>query len=124
MNTNLFADFPREMKKFVSHGHFRMGYVTRISDGDTVIVFMDREFYDSSVIRIRLKNINSQEMNTDLGRQSRDFVVSILPTGTPVLVRTFKQTYDRYEGEIQFMHEGSLQDLGTIIVKEGHATWI
>ncbi len=124
MNTNLFAEFPQEMKRLVSHDSFRMCYIARISDGDTVVVLLDREFYDSSIVRIRLKSLNAPELSTELGKAARDYLVSLLAPGTPVLVRTFKQTYDRYEGTILFSHDGLLKDLGRHIVEAGHATWV
>jgi endonuclease YncB( thermonuclease family) len=100
-----------------------MAYITRISDGDTLVVLLDREFYDSSVMRIRLKDINAPELSTEAGKTAREFLSTELPLGTPVIVRTYKQTYDRYEGVVEFMHNGAMKSLAQHMVEAGHAVW-
>lgn len=116
---NDFSKFPLILRQLVSNEIPVMAYVRRVSDGDTIVVFMDRRFYDSSIKRLRLKGINAEELGTPNGDIAAMFLSDLLPPGTPVIVTTYKMTYDRYEAKIMF---GSPpKDLGMYLVEHGHA---
>lgn len=116
-----FSGFPLPLRRLVTHEVPVMAYVRRISDGDTLVCFLDRRFYDGSVKRLRLRGINAPELGTPTGDTAHNFVKRLLPAGTPIVVTTFKVTYDRYEADVRFIRDGKILDLGEYIVSKGHA---
>lgn len=55
------------------------------------------------------------------GREARDFVLSLLPHGSPVqVVATAKDPYGRYVGEVTFS-DSFASNLSDVIVDAGHA---
>ncbi len=116
-----FKDFPKELKKLVNFAMPTPGLVLHVADGDTLTIFMARRFYDSAIKRLRIRKINAPELGTPEGRAARDYLVSLLPIGTPLIVVTFKQTFDRYESDVRFLKDGVVADLATEIVNAGHA---
>jgi endonuclease YncB( thermonuclease family) len=121
MDINLFTKFPPKMKRLVSNAVPRMAYIVRVSDADTLVVLLDRLFFDSSVKRLRIKGIDSPELKTAAGKRAARFVTELLPDGTPVIVTTYKLTYDRYESDVRFWHKGKITNLADVIVEAGHA---
>lgn len=117
-----FANFPLELRSLVNNAIPAMAYVRRISDGDTIVVYLDRRFYDGSIKRLRLRGVNAPEMNTDAGKHARQVLVDLLPLDSPVVVTTYKQTYDRYEADVKMSVDGiavnlaqKLLELGTVV---------
>lgn len=119
-----FANFPRELKALVNNAVPAMAYVRRISDADTISIYLDRRFYDGSVKRIRLRGINAPELSTPEGKIAREALVVLLPLDSPVVVTTFKQTYDRYAADVWFLNDGAVTNLADEIVRLGHAQYV
>lgn len=117
-----FADFPAPLRKLVNNTVPAMAWVRKISDGDTIVVRMDRRFYDTSVLRLRLKDINAPELDTPEGKESQAVLAKLLKVGAPVVVTTFKQTHDRYEAVVKFLHRGKILDLAEELLKLGAVT--
>lgn len=122
MSISNFTNFPRKLRKLVNHEVPRLAYVERVSDTDSIVVVLDRNFYDSSLKRLRIRGIYAEENSTASGKLGTEFLKDLLPPGTPVVVTTFKSTYDRYEATVLFEFAGGIADLGEVIVKAGFAT--
>lgn len=116
-----FSGFPVELRRLVSHEVPVMAFVRRVSDGDTLVVFMDRRFYDGSVKRLRVRGVNAEELGTPKGDAAAAFLRGLLPIGSAVVVTTYKQTYDRYECGLMFLKDGTPTDLADELVNAGHA---
>ncbi len=121
MTLSQFSEFPAALKALVRYDTPTMAYVLKISDADTITVIQDRKYYDSSVMRLRLRGINAAELNTAEGVRARAFLVKLLPIGSPVVVTTYKQSFDRYVSDVLFLEDGKVKDLATEIVVAGHA---
>lgn len=106
-----FADFPKVLKRHAPVQIPARAYVVKVYDGDTITVVLDRRFKDTSLMRIRIRNLNAAELNEAGGAAARDHLAKLLPVGTPVIVTTFKQTHDRYEGDVLFEADGVMRDV-------------
>jgi len=98
-----------------------MAYVRRVADCDTLTVYLDRRFMDGSVKRLRLRGINAEELGTPKGDEAAAFLIKLLPPGTPVVVTTYKITYDRFEADVLFLKNKSVWDLADYLVGKGYA---
>jgi len=116
-----FTGFPIALRRLVSHEVPVMAFVRRVSDADTLVVFMDRRFSDSSVKRLRLRGVNAEEVGTPKGDAAAVFLQELLPSGSPVVVTTYKVTYDRFEADVKFLKGGKATDVADELVKAGHA---
>ncbi len=116
-----FSGFPLPLRRLVSNEVPAMAYVRRVADGDSLTVFFDRRFHDSSVKRLRLRAINAEELGTPKGDAAAAFLTKLLPPGTPVVVTTYKITYDRYEASVMFLKNKVVRDLAAYLVEKGHA---
>jgi len=116
-----FTGFPIALRRLVSHEVPVMAFVRRVSDADTLVVFMDRRFSDSSVKRLRLRGVNAEELGTPKGDAAAVFLQALLPSGSPVVVTTYKVTYDRFEADVMFLKRGKATDVADELVKAGHA---
>lgn len=89
--------------------------VLDIVDGDTIDVRIDLGCFVGLVRRIRLNRINAPELhaaNPAPGAKSREYVVTVLPVGTNVVLRTkldHSEKYGRLLAEVYY-----LQDVGWI----------
>ncbi len=97
------------------------GYITAVSDGDTISAFCQRRFNESIHLRLRLRGINTPELGTPKGDEAKVYLVKQLPVGTPVVVTTYKLTFDRYEAAVTFEKNGKLQDVGGLMIAKGFA---
>jgi len=116
-----FADFPLVLKRLTSFETPMQARIVRISDGDTAVVYLNRKFMDRSIKRLRLRGINAEELGTPTGDAAAKFLTGLLPAGTPVVVTTYKQTYDRYECRLMFLKDGIATDIADELVNAGHA---
>lgn len=96
------------------------GTVVRVVDGDTVKIDIDLGFSVHTVHNIRIANINAAELSTQQGKDARDFLIKLLPTGTKVIVHTdkYKQSFTRYIGDIYL---GDGRSVAKLIVDAGFA---
>ncbi len=59
------------------------GYITAISDGDTLTAFCQRRFNESIRLRLRLRGINTPERGTTEGDAAFAYLAKQLPVETP-----------------------------------------
>lgn len=75
--------------------------VKYVHDGDTVTLDIDQGFdVWHHNMHIRMQGINAPELRVGQtpGYEARDFLQSVLPVGMVVLVRTNKDSVDKYGG--------------------------
>ena len=70
--------------------------VVRVVDGDTIDLDIDLGFHIRITKRIRLSFINAPEMNTDLGKRSKDFLLKSIPQESNVIIKTQLDKTDKY----------------------------
>jgi micrococcal nuclease len=97
-----------------------IGHCTRVIDGDTVEVRLDLGFYTAVTIRVRLLDVYAPEIFRgyaeirEKGMLVKQFVESLLPSGTEVFVVTARdaRSFNRYLGTIYtFDHTGRVTDI-------------
>ena len=80
--------------------------VISVTDGDTVRLNIDLGFNVTINTPIRLMGINAPEVNTVAGKVAKTYLKELLPVGTSVTLRSYKDKTEKY-GRI----------LGTIMVE-------
>lgn len=95
--------------------------VTRVVDGDTVYLDVDLGFEVRFSIKTRLHGINSPEMNTAAGKAARAHLVSLLPDGCEVLVRTFKDRQGKYGRYLVQIFTADAVSVNQRMLADGHA---
>lgn len=91
-------------------------------DADTVTVDIVAGPLADATLRvpIRVLGINARELSQPGGKEARDYVTSILPTGTKVVLTT--ASADKYaprvDAAISFEYQGAVVDLGALLVSE------
>lgn len=103
--------------------------VDAVHDGDTLALDVDQGFrvwrHDG---RMRIAGISARELSMPGGPEAAVYLASLLPTGTPVVVRSSKvdrdpadvMSFDRYVVTVQ-LADG--RDLASLLVAEGWACW-
>jgi endonuclease YncB( thermonuclease family) len=72
-------------------------YLNRIIDGDTMIVHIDLGFSAFIEQRLRLRGLNSPELNKREGKKSKRFIESSLKDSSFLIIKTHgTDLYDRY----------------------------
>ena len=108
--------------------------VKRVVDGDTLLVDIDlgMKIWVRDE-KIRLYGINTPEIygvkkdseEYEKGKQASDFVKELLPPGSEVTLRTYKdrkEKYGRYLAELTFIDpDGVVVSLNELLVNEGLA---
>jgi micrococcal nuclease len=89
--------------------HVKPGTVYRWVDADTVDVHVDLDFHLEATLRFRLLWLDAPERNTPEGKRAIDIVNRIVPAGSRIVVRTFKDggesdSFGRWLAEI--FHNG------------------
>ena len=97
--------------------------VSRVIDGDTVVVSADLGWHISLTSSVRLYGVDCPELNTDEGKVARDFVKDLLPDGTPITLVSHKllgatDKYGRVLGSITLPNG---RDLSTVLLETGNA---
>jgi endonuclease YncB( thermonuclease family) len=108
------------IKKLESLTYKFYGTVVKVVDGDTVKIHIDLGFGVFTQQNIRVANINCPELSTQDGKNARDYLNLLLPTGTKVVIRTekYRQSFTRYVGDI-YLDDG--QSVADIMVNAGLA---
>lgn len=70
--------------------------VSKIVDADTMDLKIDLGFRIGTLIRVRLLGINAPEMRTQEGKAAKGALLSFLPIGSEVIVRTYKDPVDKF----------------------------
>lgn len=107
--------------------------IVNVHDGDTVDVLVDQGFDDSTVVRLRLKGINSPELKgetREAGEASRDYLKTLIAKHTngtqELLVRSYKmkktdrQKKDKYGRYLAVLFSAGV-NLNETMVSAGHA---
>lgn len=89
-------------------------------DGDTGTFEIDRGVYEYARWSVRLVGCNARELAEPGGVEARDFVRSLLPPGTRVVLATVKP--DKYGGRLDaavtFLLNGTPTDLVSLLIAE------
>ena len=84
--------------------HLYAATVTRIVDGDTLIVDIDLGFDVWTKRRIRLRGIDCAEKKTDAGQVATAFAAKKLPIGSRIVLQTFTtDLHGRYVADVFYM---------------------
>lgn len=100
---SLFSKYPVQMR--MQYGPY-MAVVDYIRDADTVVVAVDVGLKTYVWVAVRLKNVKAPELDQIGGPETRDFVNSLIPHGTPVTLHTNtlgmmeRWNFDRVVGEL------------------------
>lgn len=103
--------------------------VIRVHDGDTLVIDWDlgrRTWARNQSLRVA--GISARELSMPGGMEARDYLASLLPVGTRVIIQSVKvdhdpedvMSFDRYVVVVQ-LPDG--RDLATVMVNEGLAVW-
>ena len=78
--------------------------VTRVVDGDTIVVLIDCGFGIRINQRLRLRNIDTPELTTPKGVKAKQFVESKLKPSPFVIIKTYgSDKYDRYLVDVFYL---------------------
>lgn len=116
-----FKDFPKELKRLVSFENPMLAYVVAPTDGDTFTAFVRLPFKDTYTVRLRLKDVDAPSDKTPEGKVAAEYLNSLLPSGTPIVITPYKTTFDRYEAKVQFLKGNEIVDLGAELLASHHA---
>lgn len=109
-----FDNFPPALK--APFGPYR-AVTDQVHDADTVALRVDAGLECYPVVWIRLKDVHAPELSQTGGKESRDYLASLLPYETPVRLSTEKapksgdeqRTFERFVGVIEDEH-GSINE--------------
>lgn len=83
----------------------------RVVDGDTLLVEIDLGFTNTTRQYLRLRALDTPEINTERGRKARDFVASLLkPAPFIILTTTRSDKFDRYLADVFIPGKDFLKD--------------
>ncbi len=124
-----FAGYPAALAQRTSFGPYR-ATVGHVHDGDTLWVFVDLGLNKYAYEPVRIKDINTPELNKPGGPEARDCLAMLLPPGTPVVVTTYKaastfeverQSFERYVADVHVENDGLVIDVAVAMIAAGHA---
>jgi micrococcal nuclease len=78
--------------------------ITSVVDGDTVHLDVDLGCDTHTMMTVRLASIDAPEMNTDAGKTSKSYLMSILPPGNVVWLRTVKDRREKYGRYLGYLY--------------------
>lgn len=119
-----FNDYPPSLMELAPFGPYR-AVVALWVDGDTLDVFMDMGVNKYAYETIRLRDVNTPEINRadsrEAGLAAKAYAESLAPVGTPVVIVTHKDasSFGRYVADVIL---GDGRDLGDELLAAGHAT--
>ena len=124
-----FDGYPDELAQLAPHDAPARAVIKRVIDGDTIVALIDQRFSDYKMLTLRIAGIDTPEMfsgsdaERERGRAARDYLLSLAPLDTPVVVRTYrdKVTFNRYVADVTL--PGG-RDLATEMITAGHAVVI
>lgn len=110
-----FAGFPDALFAHASYGPFP-AVVRHVVDGDTLDVMLDVGLNTYLYRTIRLRGVDTPELNTPHGRAVRDLARIFLPPGTPCVVTTYKDavTFGRYVADVLVLSGGTPRSLADL----------
>ena len=115
---------PNVMKDFTEILYCYRAIVTRVIDGDTLVVDIDLGLgVWKKDERIRLLGLNTPELRDAGGVAAKEYVESKM-LAQPVFIQTRKDKkgkYGRYLGVIYFYHGAQVINLNDLLVEKGYA---
>lgn len=82
--------------------------VQRIIDGDTLLVKIDCGFETHTIQRLRLRDIDAPEIDTDQGKEAQRFVQKQLRNIPFIIIRTYRpDKYDRYLADVFYLPDAT-----------------
>lgn len=94
--------------------------IVRVVDGDSAYAEVSLGFHLKLEISMRLEGINAPELNTAAGKLARDYLKSLIPAGTAVLIRTYKDPKDKYGRWLARIYRDKV-DVNKEMLAAGHA---
>lgn len=71
--------------------------IADVHDGDTITVDIDLGFnLWTKKLKVRLYGLNCPELNTPAGKEARDFAQRMMPLGSSITLRTYKDKQEKY----------------------------
>ena len=99
----------------------------QVIDGDTLDIVLDLGFHITHMIRVRLKGINAPEMRTEAGKKSKQFVIDWLKENPLVVVKTIKDSKEKYGRYLAIILSDTLgtpaTELNAALVSSGNAVY-
>ena len=96
--------------------------IERVVDGDTIIAQVDLGFGVTTRQYLRLRGIDSPELDTARGKQAKHFAESELKSVPYVIITSIKSDkYDRYLADIFYIKTGKEQFLNNQLLTRGLA---
>jgi len=95
--------------------------IIKVIDGDTVDVAIDLGLRIYTQQRIRLYGINAPEMRTTQGPAAKQRLSELLPAGSEVRLRTFKDSQEKYGRYLGIFIDSEGHEVNQRMVAEGHA---
>jgi len=96
--------------------------IERVVDGDTIIAQVDLGFGVTTRQYLRLRGIDSPELDTARGKEAKRFVESELKSVPYVIITSIKSDkYDRYLADIFYIKTGKEQFLNNQLLTRGLA---
>lgn len=95
--------------------------IVKVIDGDTVDVMIDMGLRICTQQRIRLYGINAPELRTPEGPKARCRLAELLPFGSEVTLRTFKDKQEKYGRYLGVFIDSEGHEVNQRMVLEGHA---
>lgn len=106
--------------------YIRNAVVNRVIDGDTIVVTIDLGFAIGCQQTLRFAEINAPELHgvvdTAPGQAAKDYLSSLIPAGTSILVKTDKPN-DKYGRYLAWVYTDltMAQSINQQMVASGHA---
>lgn len=98
--------------------------VLKVVDADSVHLSVDLGFDISTNMKTRLYGINAPELSTPEGKLARDMLTQLLPIGTEVVIRSYKDRREKYGRYLVTIHVNTLLgmiDVNDWLVRHGYA---
>lgn len=125
---DFFKGFPLSFTDSMREGLIR-GICARVIDGDTMVFYVELPFNNIDKVKIRLTHKIGEHFNAyetrgvyahPKGHEAKEYVTKIL-LGKPVYIRSGKQSFNRWVGEVYFNHKGKKQNLALLLNSKGLA---
>ena len=96
--------------------------VIRVIDGDTFTAAVELGFGFTTVQTLRLRALDTPEIESASGREAKEFLETTLPVGSDILVRTSKSDkYDRYLADVWVGENTKAKYVNQELVEKGFA---
>lgn len=92
-----------------------------VADGDTFWADIDMGLRVHVITKVRVRGCNAPELaSKPAGPDARDFLLALMPPGTPVILTAHAWSHDRIVCDVTLPGEAD-DDLAAMLIKSGHA---